>query len=42
VAAVLVVIATGHSRQVAELLKAGGYQKVMGVIEGGVARPLVD
>jgi 2-C-methyl-D-erythritol 4-phosphate cytidylyltransferase len=39
VAAVLVVIATGHSRQVAELLKAGGYQKVMGVIEGGASRP---
>jgi 2-C-methyl-D-erythritol 4-phosphate cytidylyltransferase len=38
VAAVLVVIATGHSRQVAELLKAGGYQKVMGVIEGGASR----
>jgi 2-C-methyl-D-erythritol 4-phosphate cytidylyltransferase len=39
VAAVLVVMAAGHSRQVAELLKAGGYQKVMGVIEGGASRP---
>ena len=39
VAAILVVMAAGHSRQVAELLKAGGYQKVMGVIEGGAGRP---
>jgi ribitol-5-phosphate 2-dehydrogenase (NADP+) / D-ribitol-5-phosphate cytidylyltransferase len=39
VAAILVVMAAGHSRQVAELLKAGGYQKVMGVIEGGPSRP---
>ena len=39
VAAVLVVMAAGHSTEVAELLKAGGYQKVMGVIEGGASRP---
>jgi ribitol-5-phosphate 2-dehydrogenase (NADP+) / D-ribitol-5-phosphate cytidylyltransferase len=39
VAAILVVMAAGHSRPVAELLKAGGYQKVMGVIEGGASRP---
>ncbi|MDX6394784.1 MAG: ribitol-5-phosphate 2-dehydrogenase / D-ribitol-5-phosphate cytidylyltransferase [Streptosporangiaceae bacterium] len=39
VAAVLVVMAAGHSTHVAELLKAGGYQKVMGVIEGGASRP---
>jgi 2-C-methyl-D-erythritol 4-phosphate cytidylyltransferase len=39
VAAILVVMTAGHSGQVAELLKAGGYQKVMGVIEGGASRP---
>lgn len=39
VAAILVVMAAGHSGRVAELLKAGGYQKVMGVIEGGASRP---
>jgi 2-C-methyl-D-erythritol 4-phosphate cytidylyltransferase len=39
VAAILVVMATGHARQVADLLAAGGYQKVMGVIEGGASRP---
>ena len=39
VAAILVVMTAGHSGQVAELLKAGGYQKVMGVIEGGTSRP---
>ena len=39
VAAILVVMAAGHARQVAGLLAAGGYQKVMGVIEGGASRP---
>src|SRR5260370_32181397 len=39
VAAILVVMAAGHARQVAGLLAAGGYQKVMGVIEGGATRP---
>jgi 2-C-methyl-D-erythritol 4-phosphate cytidylyltransferase len=39
VAATLIVMAAGHARQVAGLLAAGGYQKVMGVIEGGATRP---
>jgi 2-C-methyl-D-erythritol 4-phosphate cytidylyltransferase len=39
VAAILVVMAKGHAEQVAGLLAAGGYQKVMGVIEGGASRP---
>jgi 2-C-methyl-D-erythritol 4-phosphate cytidylyltransferase len=39
VTAILVVMASGHARQVADLLAAGGYQKVMGVIEGGASRP---
>ncbi len=39
VAAILVVMAAGHASQVAGLLAAGGYQKVMGVIEGGASRP---
>jgi 2-C-methyl-D-erythritol 4-phosphate cytidylyltransferase len=39
VAAILVVMAAGHAKQVADLLAAGGYQKVMGVIEGGASRP---
>jgi ribitol-5-phosphate 2-dehydrogenase (NADP+) / D-ribitol-5-phosphate cytidylyltransferase len=39
VAAILVVMAAGHTGQVAELLAAGGSQKVMGVIEGGATRP---
>jgi 2-C-methyl-D-erythritol 4-phosphate cytidylyltransferase len=39
VASILVVMAAGHARQVAELLAAGGGQKVMGVIEGGATRP---
>jgi len=39
VAAILIVMAAGHASQVAELLAAGGYQKVMGVIEGGASRP---
>jgi 2-C-methyl-D-erythritol 4-phosphate cytidylyltransferase len=38
VAAILVVMAAGHSGQVAERLKAGGYQQVRGAIAGG-ARP---
>ena len=37
--AILVVMAAGHARQVAGLLAVGGYQKVMGVIEGGASRP---
>jgi ribitol-5-phosphate 2-dehydrogenase (NADP+) / D-ribitol-5-phosphate cytidylyltransferase len=37
--AILVVMAAGHARQVSGLLAAGGYQKVMGVIEGGASRP---
>jgi 2-C-methyl-D-erythritol 4-phosphate cytidylyltransferase len=39
VTAILVVMAAGHASQVAELLAADGYQKVMGVIEGGASRP---
>jgi ribitol-5-phosphate 2-dehydrogenase (NADP+) / D-ribitol-5-phosphate cytidylyltransferase len=39
VTAILVVMASGHARQVADLLAAGDYQKVMGVIEGGASRP---
>jgi ribitol-5-phosphate 2-dehydrogenase (NADP+) / D-ribitol-5-phosphate cytidylyltransferase len=39
VAAILVVMAAGHRPQVADLLAAGGYQKVIAVIEGGVSRP---
>jgi 2-C-methyl-D-erythritol 4-phosphate cytidylyltransferase len=37
--AILVVMAAGHASQVAGLLAAGGYRKVMGVIEGGASRP---
>jgi 2-C-methyl-D-erythritol 4-phosphate cytidylyltransferase len=39
VASILVVMTAGHTRQVAELLTGSGYQKVMGVIEGGATRP---
>jgi 2-C-methyl-D-erythritol 4-phosphate cytidylyltransferase len=37
--AILVVMAAGHATQVAGLLAVGGYQKVVGVIEGGASRP---
>jgi 2-C-methyl-D-erythritol 4-phosphate cytidylyltransferase len=39
VAAILVVMAAGHAGQVADLLAADGFGKVMGIIEGGVTRP---
>jgi 2-C-methyl-D-erythritol 4-phosphate cytidylyltransferase len=37
--AILVVITPGHAGTAAELLTAGGYRKVMKVIEGGSTRP---
>jgi ribitol-5-phosphate 2-dehydrogenase (NADP+) / D-ribitol-5-phosphate cytidylyltransferase len=39
VSAILVVMAAGHARQVADMLAARGCQKVIGVIDGGVTRP---
>jgi 2-C-methyl-D-erythritol 4-phosphate cytidylyltransferase len=36
--AILVVMAARHARQVADLLAAGGYGKLIGVIEGGTTR----
>ena len=37
--AILVVVAPGQRSQVGTLLAAGGYRKLAGVIEGGLARP---
>ncbi len=37
--AILVVMAPGHAAHVRELLAVGGYQKVTGIIEGGLTRP---
>jgi ribitol-5-phosphate 2-dehydrogenase (NADP+) / D-ribitol-5-phosphate cytidylyltransferase len=39
VSAILVVMAAGHARQVADMLAARDCQKVIGVIDGGVTRP---
>ena len=37
--ATLVVMAPGHAAHVRELLAAGGYRKLTGIIEGGLTRP---